>query len=557
MPIWLGIDIGKSAVKVAAIRSSYRKTAVVGLASADIPAVDGRDSMVATPPLGAPGLGADPGAVQTGALPPSAQPAAAEPESNAGEREGVAQAIRAAVAMALGKPGTGDGVAVAIDGSKALTRIVQIPASAQKQLADVLPFELEAQIPFELEGSVFDFRVLSGLRNVPGADASMLPVLTSVARIAVVQERIDLVKHALGAEPERVGVGLLPLANWIPFSPALSEPGPIVLVDLGTQSSDVLIVRNGEPVFTRTVSQGTTGLPETAPKLAREIRLTLAAYRASGGEAAARVFLCGGGAFVSGAESFLSNELETQVTVLPPPPLEYEVPQPDQLRQLARYAKALGLALGLGARPLSLDLRRGPLAYERGFGWVRERVPVLAGLGAVIAVSFFFSACTQLYALGKESETVEKALASVTKEVLGEETSSADRANELLSQQTGSDDDPMPHADAFDVMVKLSEAIPSSMVHDVEELDIQKGHVVIHGIVGSIPDAQSVATSLTSEPCFSDVQIKRTDQVVGKEDRKKYVLEFDLKCPEDQKGKKKDAQASASASAASSASGGK
>ena len=60
------------------------------------------------------------------------------------------------------------------------------------------------------------------------------------------------------------------------------------------------------------------------------------------------------------------------------------------------------------------------------------------------------------------------------------------------------------------VMVKLAEDIPREMTHDVEELDVQKGHVTLHGIVDSIPDAQSIAQSLRSEPCFSDVRISRT-----------------------------------------------
>jgi len=78
---------------------------------------------------------------------------------------------------------------------------------------------------------------------------------------------------------------------------------------------------------------------------------------------------------------------------------------------------------------------------------------------------------------------------------------------------------------------------------------------VVHGVVGSIPVAQSIATSLRSDPCFADVKITRTDQVVGGE-RKKYTLEFDLKCPEDQKGKKSATTPAGSASAASSASSG-
>jgi general secretion pathway protein L len=321
------------------------------------------------------------------------------------------------------------------------------------------------------------------------------------------------------------------------------------------------VLRGGEPVFTRTISHGTEGLPQTASRLAREIRLTLAAYRAAGGLPPTRLLLCGGGAFVSGAETFLANELEMKVDVLPAPVIEVEAPAVERVLEMPRFAKAIGLAVGLASgRPMGLDLRRGPLVYERGFGWLREKIPVVAGLGAVIAVSFLFSACAQLYATGKEQTTLENALATVSKDVLGEKTSDPDRAQALLTKlASGADEDPMPHADAFDVMVKISEAIPESMTHDIEELDVQKGHVVVRGIVGSIPDAQSIATTLRNETCFDDVKITRTNQVVGGE-RQKYVLEFDLKCPEDKKpGAKKpgSSAASGSASAAASSGGGK
>ena len=53
----------------------------------------------------------------------------------------------------------------------------------------------------------------------------------------------------------------------------------------------------------------------------RDLRVSFAAHRAQGGGAPARVYLCGGGAFVSGAEGFLGGSLEIPVTqVLPEPP---------------------------------------------------------------------------------------------------------------------------------------------------------------------------------------------------------------------------------------------
>jgi general secretion pathway protein L len=170
-------------------------------------------------------------------------------------------------------------------------------------------------------------------------------------------------------------------------------------------------------------------------------------------------------------------------------------------------------------------------------------------------VSFVFSAWARLHAVHKERDALQGALGMVTKEVLGTEATSADEAQELLAKEAAlNDEDPLPHVDGFDVMVRLSEAIPNTMVHDVEELDVQHGHVTVRGVVGSIPDAQAIEATLGEDKCLSEVHLKQTSQVVGS-DRQKYTLEFDLKCPEDVKTparKKGDTSPGASGSASSS-----
>lgn len=503
MSTWMGIDIGATAVKVAVIRTAYRKVQLTALATVEL-----------------------------------------------SQAPSVEEAVAAASRAVLGEKATVDGVGASVDGTRATVRVVGLPASAAKQVPEVLPFELEASVPLEMDEAVFDHRVLAGMRETRGEE---LAVLTAIAPIEVVRARIEQVKAATGHEPERIGVGAFPIANLLPFSPQLGDPETILVADLGHVSSDLLFIKAGEPVFARTIGYGTKGLPMTASKLARELRTTIASHRAQGGVAPTRVILTGGGAYVVSAEQFLGAALGIPVQVLQAPQaLEVVGPAPEALAGVARYAKAIGLALGHAQKPLGMNLRRGPLAFERGFAWVREKIPVLAGLGAVILVSFLFSAWAQLHAASKERESLEKALATVTREVLGEETQSSTRANELLAKMTAiNDDDPLPHADAFDVMVKISEVIPESMQHDIEELDVQKDHVIVHGIVGSIPDAQAIKTSLAEERCFKDPKITRTNQVVGG-DRQKYVLEFDLKCPEDVKGKsakKKEPSAAGSASA--------
>ncbi len=501
MARYLGIDIGTTSVKAAVLRSAYRKLVLEGLATAPLPPDGDRSA-----------------------------------------------AIREAAQAALGA-GSADAIATSLPGTQTTLRTIRIPEAAQRQLEAVLPFELEAVLPFDLSDAVLDWRILEGATNDEG-----IAVMSAIARVDDARRRVDMVKAALGVEPERLGVGPFPIANLAPYSSRLASDATVAILDLGTKTSDLIFLRGGVPVFARTLSLGTDGLPQTAPKLAREIRLSLASHRSQGGQNPDEVFLCGGGAFVSGAESFLAAELERPVHRLPPLSLELGERAAPRAHELSLYAVAIGLALSLASRDGGLDLRKGPLAYERGYGWLRERVPALVGLGAAICVSFVFSSCTGLYASSKERTALESALGTVTKEVFGESTTSADHANELLAAQNATEEDPLPHADAFDIMVRLSEHVPQSMTHDIEELDVQKGHVVIHGVVGTIPDAQSIATTLATEKCFSDVKITRTNQVVGGE-RQKYVLEFDMKCPEDVKQVKKKSETSSSGSAASSAGG--
>ncbi len=280
--------------------------------------------------------------------------------------------------------------------------------------------------------STFDYRVRSS--RPAGFDtteaAAQISVLALIARTEDVRARITLVKDALGQEPERVGAGALTLANphrehpWV-----LAEDGTVLLIDIGRRSTEILLVANGEPVFARAVSWGTEGLSSvTAQKIARELRVTIGAHRAAGGNQPTRVFLCGGGGvYAASAEAFFAADLGIPVEKLPPVALELVGIAPERLEQLPVFAKALALALGLNGRALGLDLRRGPLSYERGFAWVREKVPILAGLAAVIVVSFLFSAWAQLYASNKDVTTLEAALETVTKDVLRwrEETASA------------------------------------------------------------------------------------------------------------------------------------
>ena len=492
MSLWLGIDIGTSSVKAALVRAQRQRTTLEAISVAEL---------------------ADWGSVE--------------------------ECVRMAADACSGGNLKGiEGIAVGLEGTRTAVHILTVPGDVEKQMGDVLTFELEAQLPVALMGNaVFDYRIL---KVVPSSenDEGSVTAITAIARIDEVMQQIELVKTALGIEPERVGAGPFSIASLVAHTPELVVDGTIGVIDIGGHSSDFILFEKGNVTFARTLTSGIATESGGAHRISRDVRNTIAAYKARGGNQPQLIYICGGGSYVSGVHVTLADDLDLPVELLPTPSQDFANASPFEDYELTRYTKALSLAISLYGRTAGMNLRRGELRFSRGFDWVRERVPQLAGLTALFLVSFFFAGWSQLFLMNREKTALEGALQKVTAEALGEATSDPDKARQAVAaQQGGSDENPMPHADAFDVMVRLSEVVPSSMTHDVEELDVQKGHVTLHGIVDSIPDAQSIAQSLRSEPCFSDVRISRTSAVVGG-DRQKYMMEFDLRCPEDQKQKK-------------------
>jgi general secretion pathway protein L len=493
MGLFLGIDIGSRVVSAALLEVGYRKLALKGLA--EVPVTDAA---------------------------------------------GPAEAVAAAAAGLA--PGA-DSIAVAVDGDVTFTHRLILPATALKQIDEILNFELEAAVPVPVEELVFSHRVLPRK-----AAKDPLVVLVGAARIEHVRARIEGVKVAIGREPDRVGHGAIALANLCSVSPELRRPEPIALVDLGGRRTEVTILVGGEAVFVRTLSRGVDRLPEGAPALAAELRQTLVAWIAQQGDEVTAVHLVGGGAAASGAEAFLAYELGVPVSALPS--LGLQEMSPEQTASVPRFAKAIALALGSAGRGHDIDLRRGPLAFQRGFSFLKDKAPLLIGLGGAVVVSFLFAVWAELRAVSKDFDAATSELERTTLTAFEQATGDPEEAQNLLEQaKNPAETDPMPRADAFDVMVEISKAVPASVVHDIEELDLQRGHVRIQGVVGSTADASLVRDNLASGRCVNDAKIAKVTQVVNGT-RQKYVLEYDQKCPEEMPPKKNTA-----ASPAGSASG--
>jgi general secretion pathway protein L len=214
---------------------------------------------------------------------------------------------------------------------------------------------------------------------------------------------------------------------------------------------------------------------------------------------------------------------------------------------LPRFAKALGLALSMRATARDPDLRQGGLSFQRGYGFLKQKAPIFAGLFALLLFSFVFASWAKSRSLSAQNEVLAETLGKVTKSVLGEELTEPNEVLERLENPAGSaEKDPKPPLDAFDVMVAIAESVDSEIVHDVEELDLSRGLVKLHGIVSTTAEAETIVEKLKAHECFNGVKISKHNKVVNS-DRQKYLLEFEVKCDDAKKKKAKDADKSKSA----------
>lgn len=426
-----------------------------------------------------------------------------------------------------------DGVSVVLDGRRAFVHHLAIPATALKQIDELLPFEIEAQVPVDVDELVFDYEVAP---SKPG-DAT-LDVLTVAARTEHVRECISLVTAGLGREPERVGCGPVELAQLATLFPDLAAPGPVAVVDLGEDVTDVCILQGGRVVATRSLSLGTSGFPDSAEALVARLRQTFGSYALLGGAEVVRAFLVGSGSTLEGVLPFFSERMGLPFEPLGTSNLEGATPAHNRL--MPRFARALGAAQH-AARGRGIDLRQGVLAFQRGYGFLKEKSPLLMGLGAAVLISFVFATWAETRALDREREVLTARLEADTQALFG--TAVADPAEvEVLLQQAlqQKSEDPMPHMGGLAVAVAVSEAVASDIVHDIEELDLQKGKLTLRGIVNSTEEAQRVSKALEEHRCIEGANISKITQVVNS-NREKYVLEATVRCPEEE-GEKKKAQ---------------
>lgn len=342
-----------------------------------------------------------------------------------------------------GKIRPGERVAVALPGHLVSTREITLPFTDPKRLRQVVPFEVEGQLPFDLEEIVIDYQPLrqgatSDLRvksaagpGKPESTESSHLLVSAVPKAAL--RRYLSALQSVGIDPAWVGVDALSLYTFYQqftqssngerkrSAAAGEDQSEHLLIDLGASKTVLCGLRGGAThasllQWVRTFPIGSDDFTEAlrqegglswdeAEKRKEEVDLSVpsrtpiaesvhkgvAAWLieiekslslAGGAEASSRAsfYLCGGGGQLRGLKERVAQTLQ----MTPEAPNEYMPPiagldAAHLSTALPRYAEALGLALS-PMQGTQINFRQGEFVFGKESIERRHR---LASVGLV------------------------------------------------------------------------------------------------------------------------------------------------------------------------------
>jgi type IV pilus assembly protein PilM len=147
-------------------------------------------------------------------------------------------------------------VAVGLPSQRVFTTVVDIERLDPREMAKTIHYQADSLIPTMLDESKIDWAVIG---DSPAAPNKVEVLLTSVTN-EYVEARLDLIEsiglNVVAFEPDNLALTRSMLA------PEATEPQ--MVLDIGSQSTDLVITMNGAPRLTRSIPTGSEAIIRSA-----------------------------------------------------------------------------------------------------------------------------------------------------------------------------------------------------------------------------------------------------------------------------------------------------
>ena len=249
----------------------------------------------------------------------------------------VSDAVRGALSAAGAKS---KNVVTAVGGRDVIIKKIQIERVKEAQARELMRWEAEQHVPFDMESVQLDFQILD-----PDGAGDEMQVLLVAAKRELVENKLRILTDA-GLAPSLVDVDAFALHNAFELSHPDAMTGIVGLVNIGHEVTNINVLDEGVPILTRDITVGTRrfredlqrerglGVDEAdqliqgydrSPHLdaviesrGEEIAVGVeraAAFLASSARTGQirAVYTCGGGARIPGLNEALANRLRIRV----------------------------------------------------------------------------------------------------------------------------------------------------------------------------------------------------------------------------------------------------
>jgi general secretion pathway protein L len=535
----LGLDIGRSSIKGVVLETSGRSFAVAGYHTEPIPVAPGADA-----------------------------------EAHQQATQMALQHITETVAPI-------DQVITAIPGDIGASAVIEMPFSDPNLLRDTLPQQLDELTPFEIEDLHFDYQFIERSKGPSTLLVGSAPKEQFGEYLASLQEA--------NVDPRVVMMGGLPYYHL--FGQVLAVPDCDMwgIIDMGENQTTLTIIRKRHddkqfPIRTemvRGLSRGIKHLrqgvsqmmqidleqaddlllmhlqldprqPSTNQQVSEtvtraftpaliELRRTVSAVSHKLDGKLEHLFITGGGAQLNGIDGFLTERLgmPTERLCVPSLPTTEDTEWPDQH---SSYIKSLSLALrSLANRDpfAGLNLRSGPFAYKGDLQFLKDKIPHLMIMAAILMLLFGVSIFTTFYVRSVEGDRLSNEIEKRCFQIVGRRGLSPRRClgimdDEILKVKGTKGSALVPPTSAYDMLLvfyqRISDLSKKQKLNiEINSLRITPKRLLFEGETKSFEAVDKIEKQLQTFRCFSKIKKGKVERS-AKGDKVEFSLSATLSC---------------------------
>lgn len=453
---------------------------------------------------------------------------------------------------------------------KTSSRLLNFPFGDVRKVEQVLDFELEGQVPHDLDDSIRTWNVVRRTSDNTTVLAALAPKEDIAGRIA----GLSLVE----LEPRAIVPGGMGLASFVPQGQATST----AVLGMGEKTSEIVVMHAGQPVQIRTLRSGARSIDQAIAKAfsvdlvkAKFARRSEAQFLDASAPAAAsrseherqlsdvlergvapllrglaatfkslpspfapsKLLLTGELADVPGLATYMARKLGMDVQIVD---MQQALEGVETKLTVGHdHAVALGLALMLHrrGRQVPLNLRQGDFAYSADLNIYRsEIVRVAVGLVAVFVLALVGMGI-RLGSLNAQEKQLDEGFCQATEKIVGQRVCDVTRAMAMLNQAPTEGGLILPAYSAAQIFEMMSKRIPQTVDVVFSQLDLridttpdQPDRASGKGEAADFDTIDKMVSVLKADPCVSDVEIsqRRKTRDSG---RVEFKFAAKMKCP--------------------------